>query len=54
MHHLNQDQRCETSADQSPVEADKLEPFTKRKSTSRDDIEDEIDIIFKKLKEKPR
>lgn len=44
---------CETNADQSPVEADKLEPATKKKkSTTRDGIEDEIDIIFKKLKER--
>ena len=33
--------------------AEKLEPVTiRKKSTSRDGTEDEIDIIFKKLKEK--
>ena len=47
---------CETNADQSPVAtrvAEKVEPAAKKKkSTSRDSIEDEIDTIFKKLKEK--
>lgn len=34
-------------------EAEKVEPAAKKKkSTSRDGIEDEIDTIFKKLKEK--
>ena len=44
---------CETSADQTLVEADKIEPSAKRKkNTSRDGIEDELDAIFKQLKEK--
>ena len=44
---------CETSADQTPEETDKIEPSAKRKkNTSRDGIEDELDAIFKQLKEK--
>ena len=44
---------CETSADQTPAETDKIEPSAKRKkNTSRDGIEDELDAIFKQLKEK--